>query len=261
MLKPIFPFFVAFLFGVISHFNTVEAQSTKFSFDDSLRGTLNQERSWWDVQHYSISVQPDFATKTIKGSTTIQFAYNLSLNPEKMQIDLQSPMKIDSVIFQKRKIGYSKRGKDSWLLSITKNNSRVHNPKKSLLTDSVLIYYSGTPRVAKNAPWDGGWIFTTDKKGRPWMTVACQGLGASVWYPCKDHQSDEPDKGATIRMIVPDSLVAIANGRLQSVTKRKNNESVYEWKVINPINNYNIVPYIGKYVNWKDNYSSIAGNN
>jgi aminopeptidase N len=124
-----------------------------------------------------------------------------------------------------------------------------------------LIYYSGNPRIAKNAPWDGGWIFTTDNQGRPWMTVACQGLGASVWYPCKDHQSDEPDNGATIRMIVPDSLVAIANGRLQSVTKRKNNESVYEWKVVNPINNYNIVPYIGKYVNWKVNYSSTSGNN
>ena len=93
------------------------------------------------------------------------------------------------------------------------------------------------------------------------MTVACQGLGASVWYPCKDHQSDEPDNGATIRITVPDSLVAIANGRLQSVTKSKNNESIYEWTVINPINNYNIVPYIGKYVNWKDNYASTSGNN
>ena len=261
MLKPTALFFVAFLFGVISHCNTAEAQSTKFSSDDSLRGTLNQERSWWDVQHYTIVVQPNYVTKTIKGSNTIQFSYKPGENPEQMQIDLQSPMQIDSVFFQKRKISFSKRGMNSWLLSLTKNNSRVRISKGLLLTDSVLIYYSGNPRIAKNAPWDGGWIFTTDKMGRPWMTVACQGLGASVWYPCKDHQSDEPDKGATIRMIVPDSLVAIANGRLQSVTKRKNNESVYEWKVINPINNYNIVPYIGKYVNWKDNYSSITGNN
>ncbi|NCW88516.1 MAG: M1 family peptidase, partial [Chitinophagia bacterium] len=97
MLKPTSLFFVAFLFGVISHCNTVEAQSTKFSSDDSLRGTLNQERSWWDVQHYTIVVQPNYVTKTIKGSNTIQFSYKPGENPEQMQIDLQSPMQIDSV--------------------------------------------------------------------------------------------------------------------------------------------------------------------
>ena len=261
MLKPTSRFFGAFLLGVLSICTTVWAQTTTFTSDDTLRGTLNKERSWWNVQHYTIVVQPHYLEKKIIGSNTIQFSYQDGENQKEMQIDLQSPMQIDSVIFHKKKISFSKRGKDSWLLSLTKNNVNGRSSKKSIFIDSVLIYYSGNPRVAKNAPWDGGWIFANDKKGRPWMTVACQGLGASVWYPCKDHQSDEPDKGATIRMIVPDTLVAIANGRLQSVTKRKKNESVYEWKVVNPINNYNIVPYIGKYVNWKDNYPSTSGNN
>jgi hypothetical protein len=85
------------------------------------------------------------------------------------------------------------------------------------------------------------------------MSVACQGLGASVWYPCKDHQSDEPDHGAALTMIVPDTLVAVANGRLQQKTSI-NGKTAWRWAVQNPINNYNIIPYIGKYVTWHETF-------
>ena len=97
---------------------------------------------------------------------------------------------------------------------------------------------------AVNPPWDGGWIWTKDSLGNPWMSVACQGLGASVWYPCKDIQSDEPDNGASLTMIVPDTLVAIANGRLQSKQNNNDGTVTYKWAVVNPINNYDIIPYI-----------------
>lgn len=250
----------SFLVGVSLFFcSSIFSQSALFTADDSLRGSLNAERSWWNVQHYTISVQPNFTDKKINGSNLIQFNFSAKNKQKVMQIDLQNPMQIDSVFFHKKKVAHNKRGKDSWLIELPTTSTRLRSTIKDLQTDSILIYFSGYPRVAKNAPWDGGWIFTTDKKGRPWMTVACQGLGASVWYPCKDHQSDEPDKGATVQIIVPDTLVAVANGRLQSVTERKDNKKVYEWKVINPINNYNIVPYIGKYVNWKDAYKSSSG--
>lgn len=116
---------------------------------------------------------------------------------------------------------------------------------------SITIAYHGKPRIALRAPWDGGWIFTKDEKGRPWMTVACQGLGASVWYPCKDHQSDEPDNGATLSITVVDSLVAVGNGRLKE-KKSENGLTTWTWEVKNPINNYDIIPYIGKYVNFTD---------
>ncbi|HET9433941.1 MAG TPA: M1 family metallopeptidase, partial [Chitinophagaceae bacterium] len=115
------------------------------------------------------------------------------------------------------------------------------------------------PREAIRPPWDGGWIFKNDAKGRSWMSVACQGLGASVWYPCKDYQGDEPDSGANLTIQIPDSLVAVANGLLK---KRVSSEKIssWTWEVKNPINNYNIIPYIGNYVNWKETYNGEKGN-
>ncbi|HRB23791.1 MAG TPA: M1 family metallopeptidase, partial [Ferruginibacter sp.] len=125
--------------------------------------------------------------------------------------------------------------------------------------DSVTVYYHGKPREAKMPPWDGGWIWKKDRMGRPWMSVACQGLGASVWYPCKDHQSDEPDNGAVLNITVPDSLKAVGNGRLMQQSAHYNSSTTYSWQVVNPINNYNIVPYIGKYVHFGEQYNGLKG--
>ncbi|HEV3251054.1 MAG TPA: M1 family metallopeptidase, partial [Puia sp.] len=125
--------------------------------------------------------------------------------------------------------------------------------------DSIGIDFEGKPRIAVRPPWDGGWIFTKDELGRPWMSVACQGLGASVWYPCKDHQSDEPDNGASLKITIPDTLVAVGNGRLKLKKQNEDGTVSYSWEVIDPINNYNIIPYIGKYVNWHENYQGEKG--
>ncbi len=223
----------------------------QFNENDTLRGTLNKERSWWNALYYDITIEPDFLKKEIKGSNKIRFATVGKSMENKLQIDLQHPMKIDSVIYHGKALAFNKRGGDAWLIDLGRTK------KRSL--DSLIIYYGGNPTIAKNPPWDGGWIFATDKKGRPWMTVACQGLGASVWYPCKDHQSDEPDQGAAITVITADSLKVVANGRLVSTVKLAGGKTITTWSVINPINNYNIVPYIGAYSNWKDSYQSNSG--
>ena len=123
----------------------------------------------------------------------------------------------------------------------------------------IEIYYHGKPKEAIRPPWDGGWIWKKDEQGRPWMSVACQGLGASVWYPCKDHQSDEPDNGASLSIRVPDSLVAVGNGRLKEKKPNGDHTVTYTWAVVNPINNYNIIPYIGKYVTWHEDYTGEKG--
>jgi aminopeptidase N len=123
----------------------------------------------------------------------------------------------------------------------------------------LTIYFSGKPKEAVNPPWDGGWIWKKDKNGNPWVSVACQGLGASVWYPCKDIQSDEPDSGAILRIIVPDSLVAVGNGRMVDKKNVGNNNTMYVWQVKNPINNYCIIPYIGKYVHFGEIYTGEKG--
>ena len=232
-------------------------QKNGFTHQDSLRGSITSERAWWDVMKYKIFVQPDFATKKIKGEITIVYRVaSTSETGRRMQIDLQQPMQIDKV--------FSLDGQPIKTVNITSTRNLVYKregnvyyienaPQKNKL-DSIIIHFSGSPRVAINPPWDGGWVFTKDAKGRPWITVACQGLGASVWYPCKDHQSDEPDLGALIKIKVPDDLIAVANGRLAS-RKKETGGTVWSWQVKNPINNYNIVPYIGKYVHWSDAYS------
>lgn len=250
-------YFTLILTGLLCGSSYLNAQplqrKASYTLDDSLRGSLNPERSWWNVQHYALSVVPDFASKTITGTNTIGFISTHAKAKPVMQIDLQWPMKIDSVLFEGRRVGFEKRGKDSWLVQL---NMRSVTKKKN--EQSVTIHFSGTPRTAKNPPWDGGWIFSKDKEGRPWMTVACQGLGASVWYPCKDHQSDEPDRGATLSITVPDSLKAVANGRLVGQSAPQKGWNTFVWQVTNPINNYNLVPYIGNYVHWKDQYEGIG---
>ncbi|HET6993822.1 MAG TPA: M1 family metallopeptidase [Chitinophagaceae bacterium] len=228
----------------------------QYTHQDTLRGTIGPERSWWDVLHYDISVTPDYNNKTITGRTTIQYKVLPNQKSDYLQIDLQQPLKIDT-LFYDEKLYINYPGKPYY------NEGNVWHiplPKAAVNSiHSISIAYHGNPRIAVRAPWDGGWIFTRDEKGRPWMTVACQGLGASVWYPCKDHQSDEPDNGATLSITVVDSLVAVGNGRLKNKISG-NGMTTWSWEVKNPINSYNIVPYIGKYVNFTDTLMGEKGN-
>ncbi|TCZ74162.1 M1 family metallopeptidase [Flaviaesturariibacter aridisoli] len=229
----------------------------EFTHQDTLRGTLNPYRTWWDVQRYEIEVTPDFDKRSIAGVVTIDFTRS-GTNPGTMQIDLQDPMTIDRITASNAgskvvNLTYQHHG-NAWLV-----NTEGLSPEAGRLR----IEYHGIPRPAVNPPWDGGWIWKKDKQGRPWMTVACQGLGASVWYPCKDHQSDEPEGGARLTMVVPDTLVAVGNGRQVMVKREARPEwagkRVFDWEVKNPINNYTIIPYIGKYVNFTDTLMGAGG--
>src|SRR5215203_1932783 len=227
-----------------------------FTRHDTLRGSITPGRAWWDVLRYDVEVTPDYNKRTIAGKTTILYKIVQAEHSDYMQIDLQAPLQIDT-IFYENKLYINYPGKpyyndgNAWFIPLPKA------AKNS--THSITIAYHGTPREAVHAPWDGGWVWVKDAQGRPWMTVACQGLGASVWYPCKDHQSDEPDNGASLTMIVPDTLVAVGNGRLQSKKINGDGTASYTWQVINPINNYNIIPYIGKYVNFSETYHGEKG--
>jgi aminopeptidase N len=222
-------------------------QKKGFTRADTLRGTITPERAWWNVQRYDIVVTPDYDSKSIQGLCRIHFTVTKSQEAKRtLQLDLQEPMIIDSVFTggpdrKKRNALPLRQDGNVWYVEIPTGESK----------GEIAVYYHGTPRAAKNAPWDGGWIWKKDAQGRPWMSVAVQGLGASAWYPCKDHQSDEPDGGATLTVNVPDTLVAIANGRLIAQASANGKKS-YTWEVKNPINNYNIIPYIGKYIHFSD---------
>lgn len=252
--------FIALFFGVNAGEPAAQPPSHKkeFSRQDTLRGSITPERAWWDVQKYNLYVEPDYETKSIRGHITIVYkVVEKGDGNSKMQIDLQEPMQIGRVYAQEGPSSSPQRAGRNLSFTREGNVFYIAGAPQQKNVDSISIEFSGTPQVAANPPWDGGWIFSKDARGRPWMTVACQGLGASVWYPCKDHQSDEPDKGALISIKAPPDLVAVANGKLQSRTKVQDGV-IWSWSVKNPINNYNIVPYIGKYVHWSDRYPGAA---
>ncbi len=234
----------------------------QFTNADSLRGSYGPARSWWDVTKYDLHVKFNLEDSSISGWNIITFKVLKKGNL--MQIDLQEPLVIDSIFeinetpsepkrtaYKKEKVkSYYKDG-NAYFVSTTNNNLQT--------TNKLIVYYHGKPHVAKNAPWDGGIVWARDKNKNPWISIACEGLGASVWYPCKDHQSDEPDS-AELHITAPSELVSVGNGRLRSKIDNKDGTSTYSWAVVNPINNYCISPYIGKYVNFNEVYKGEKGN-
>ncbi len=234
-------------------FTSAQAQEKLFSRQDTLRGSIGDARQKWDVLHYDLTVEPDYNNKTIKGINKINYWDN---GVKLMQIDLQEPMQIDSVQNDYGTIKFYREKNVYWLM--VRDTAAMYKIKPG--PADLTIYFSGKPTEAKRAPWDGGWIWKKDEQGNPWMTVACQGAGASIWYPCKDTQADEPDSGAVIRIIVPDSLMAVGNGKLINTQSLSQNRKEFSWKVTATINNYNLVPYIGKYAHIAENYAGEKGN-
>ena len=241
-------FLFIFLFSI-----KIDAQifSTKeiFSRQDSLRGTNNEFRNWWDVKRYDIFITPDFNEKLLKGQNKIKFKVNQENHM--LQIDLQQPMQIDQIHLGEEVINDFQRDGNVYFVDLNEN-------LKKDSTYHLTISFSGHPKIAINPPWNGGWIFSKDENSRPWMTVSCQGLGASVWYPNKDFQGDEPDEGASLTIQTANDQVGVANGRLAAVASDENYKT-YQWIVENPINNYNLVPYIGNYKEIKDVFQGEKG--
>ena len=182
----------------------INSANAQFTHQDTLRGSNGQGRDWWDVMTYKIKVTPDYNTKSITGSNEITFKVTKQPKNGMMQIDLQQPLSIDKILLDDKKISKIKREGNVYWIDLEKKKFNISSAGGMEQVYKLLIFYSGNPVVAKRPPWDGGWIFTKDAKGRPWMSVACQGLGASAWYPCKDYQGDEPDNGAAIIISVPD---------------------------------------------------------
>ncbi len=237
----------------------------QFTHADTLRGSYGSARSWWDVTKYDLHVKFNLEDSSIIGWNEITF--KLLKKNYILQIDLQEPMHVDSVMF--RELTLEKENGIYWEKPIKMSDVRkdgnayfISLPKEWLKINqekNLIIYYHGKPRIAKKPPWDGGIIWKKDHNGNPWMSVACQGLGASVWYPCKDHQSDEPDS-AELHITAPSELVSLGNGRMRNKVNNNDGTTTYSWAIVNPINNYNIIPYIGKYVNFNEVYKGENGN-
>lgn len=242
------------------------AQSTiktnSYTHADTLRGSNGPGRDWWDVTKYDLHVKFNIEDSTISGYNVIDF--KILKDGSEIQIDLQEPMILDSVkigalkYFQQFNLPNYKNIRRDGNSYFIKSYLFFHAIIETRTGNSIIIFYHGKPTIAKSPPWDGGLIWTKDKSNSPWVSIACQGLGASVWYPCKDIQSDEPDS-AEMHITCPDTLVAVGNGRLRGKTINGDGTATYDWAVVNPINNYCIIPYIGKYVHFGEIYNGEKG--
>jgi aminopeptidase N len=236
-----------FLFLIlILGFQQLSAQET-FTRKDSLHGGLRPERTCFDVLRYDLNIKINPSQKSILGYNEISF--KVISTTSKIQLDLFENMKIDSIVLDAKKLNYKREFNAVFIdfsVALAENSEQ-----------KLRFYYSGNPLVAKHAPWDGGFVFSKDTNGKDWIGVAVQGTGASLWFPCKDSQSDEPDFGATIKVAIPNGLMNVSNGRLIGSEDLKNGYMRWDWEVRNPINNYDITLNIGDYVHFGENYKGL----
>ncbi|WP_313191209.1 M1 family metallopeptidase [Sphingobacterium sp.] len=231
---------------------SAEAQLMKakelYSKADSLRGELTALRTCYDIQYYHLDVKVDIDNKFISGSNLFKFEAVESFN--KLQFDLFDNLSVDKVEYKGKSLPFTREY----------NAVFVDFPEyiEKGKVDSFTVHYSGNPIQATRAPWDGGFDWKKDSNGKPWVATACQGLGASVWWPNKDHQSDEV-KSMLISVAVPNGVMNVSNGRLVKTEKLKNGYTKYHWKVENPINNYNVALNIGDYTHFKETYAGEKG--
>jgi aminopeptidase N len=240
-----------FLFAIIAFStNTLFAQlgtglPDRFTRKDSLRGTLSNIRNNYDVKFYNLDIEIDIEKKFISGFNEITF---LAIeNISRLQIDLFDNMKINKIEHNNKSLNYTREFNAVFIdfnKTITKGS-----------VSKIKVFYEGNPIVAKRAPWDGGFVFKKDKNGNAHVAVACQGTGASLWWPNKDHQSDEPDSMA-INITSSSLYEEVSNGRLRAKKDLGNGYTRFEWFVSNPINNYNVSVNIADYYHWTDTYTS-----
>jgi len=228
----------------------VAAQAPKpvFTHADTIRGSNTPERAWWDAAFYDLHVKVNSADSSITGYNTI--TYRVLKPAREMQIDLQLPLVVDSIVQDGTELSARRDGNAFFVRLITR---QLPGSKKT-----ISIYYHGKPTVAQRAPWDGGFVWARDSLVRPWIATANEGLGASVWWPNKDLYSDEPDS-QRVAITIPDSIMDVSNGRLRSTTPNADGTTTYEWFVSNPINNYDIAVNAAHYAHFSDAYEGERG--
>jgi aminopeptidase N len=222
-------------------------KAQEFTLADTLRGTLSPIRSCFDVTYYDLQIDLEIESKTLTGVNHIYFANTADY--DKFQIDLFKNMRLDSILYKGQKLNFE-RLHDAIFVSFPETMKKGAN-------GIISVHYAGTPIAAKNAPWDGGFVWKEDENGKPWIGVACEGTGASLWWPNKDHLSDEPDS-MRVSCTTPKDLMCIANGDLES-SAVLGNKIVWNWKVSYPINNYNVTLNIADYTYFDDVYKNASG--
>jgi hypothetical protein len=238
-------------------------EQTVFTRADTLRGTNSPARSWWDVTFYDLHVKISPTDSTISGWNGI--TYRVLRPATEMQIDLQPPLVVDSMVQDGQRLTFRRdsirpprgggRGRGNVADTAMQPGNAffvtLASPQPRNGYKTITIYYHGQPRAAVRPPWDGGYGWGVDSLNRPFFSTTNEGLGASVWWPNKDISREEPDS-QRIAITVPDPIMDISNGRLRSTTKNGDGTTTYEWFVSNPINNYNVAVNAGSYAHFSD---------
>ena len=224
------------------------AQKPTFTHQDTLRGSITPERAWWDLTYYHLDIAAHPADSSIDGSNTV--FYKVLKPHQTMQIDLQPPLAISKVTQDGQELKFRRDG-NAYFISLQK-------PQKPDQHESVQVFYAGKPKIATNPPWEGGVQWVRDSQGQPFVATSCQGLGSSVWWPCKDHMYDETDS-MLISIRVPKPLMDVSNGRLRKVTDNDDDTRTFDWFVDNPINNYGVNMNVADYVSWQETYDGEKG--
>ncbi|MEE2639856.1 MAG: M1 family metallopeptidase [Planctomycetota bacterium] len=222
----------------------------EFSRADKLRGSVTPERAWWDILHYDLKMRIFPETRELSGTNRITFQTLKS--GRTMQIDLQEPLAISRVTHEGKQLEFTREGNAHWI--------QFGKPLAAGKRTSITVHYGGKPVESKNPPWSGGLSWQKDKKGEHFIATSCQGIGASIWWPCKDHGYDEPDNGMKITVTVPETLTAVANGRLEKTEHHRQDKTrTFHWMVTQPINNYCVNLNIGNYVHIAEKFTGEAG--
>ena len=225
------------------------AQQSNFSKQDTLRGSITPERVWWDLLHYNLDFKVSPSSKSIEGSNLIRYEV-LSQN-QLMQIDLQPPMEITSVLENNKELNYNREG-NVYYIQLKKN-------QQIGAINEIIIHFKGAPKISNNPPWDDGFTWGKDNNGTDFIATSCQGGGSSIWWPSKDHMYDEPDQGIELSITAPKHLISVSNGRHIQTKENSNKTNTSTWKVINPINNYGVNINIGDYVHFTEEYKGKKG--
>lgn len=232
---------VTVIFFIIIQLSFSYLNAQPFTRQDTLRGSVTPERVWWDLSYYDLAIDFDVNKKFIKGTNTIYF--NVLAPHSIMQIDLQEPLKITGIDFKGKNITFKREGNVYWV--------SFPQPLLKGTSEKITVAYEGIPVEAKNPPWDGGLTWAKDMHKKPFVSTSCQGLGSSVWWPCKDHMYDEPDS-MLIRITTPSELMDVSNGRLRQIEYHPGGKRTWHWFVSNPINNYGVNANIADYTHWTD---------
>jgi aminopeptidase N len=221
----------------------------QFTRQDSLRGSITPERAWWDLKFYHLDIKVNPSDSTIFGTNTV--VYKALKSAPVMQIDLQEPLNLLKAVQNGKELVFNREGNVYWI-----HMAESQEPGKIY---SLLLSYGGKPKISFRPPWEGGITWKRDKNNLPFIASTCQGDGASLWWPCKDHMYDEPDS-MLISVNVPSIVMDVSNGRLRSVVKQKNKTTTYNWFVANPIDNYGVNINIADYAHFSEVFKGEKGN-